>query len=233
MSSAFLDGPRLSPLSGQPARQLVVLLHGYGADGDDLIQLAKIWQPQLAHAAFIAPHAPEECELTPFGRQWFSLNRYDPTLSRRDPHAIEQALDALTPGAETAAPKIEAFLDAELERLSLGWQDLALVGFSQGTMMALYTALRHPVGPAGILGYSGALVAPGTLARDIRCKPPVCLIHGEEDDILPIAALEHARRVLQSLSVPVETTARPSLSHGIDETGLALGQRFLGGLFNG
>src|SRR5580693_3806488 len=138
-----LDGPRLSPRSGA-ARQLVVFLHGYGADGNDLIEIGRAWQQLLPQAAFVSPHAPEPCGQAPVGRQWFALTFRDPN---------ERWV-----GANKAAPALEGFIDAELKRHNLPPAALALVGFSQGTMMALHVGLRRSVPPAAIVGYSGLLV---------------------------------------------------------------------------
>src|ERR1700685_3349564 len=140
-----LDGPRLSPKSGV-AQQLVVFLHGYGADGNDLIDIGRAWQQILPHAAFVSPHAPESCGQAPVGRQWFSLTFRDPN---------ERWL-----GVNKAAPQLQRFLDAELARHQLPPSALALVGFSQGTMMALHVGLRRAVAPAAIVGYSGLFVLP-------------------------------------------------------------------------
>src|SRR6266853_3408070 len=142
---AELDGPRLEPRSGA-ARQLVVFLHGYGADGKDLIDIGRAWQGLLPHAAFVSPHAPEPCGQAPTGRQWFALTFRDP--------------DERWIGANKAAPGLERFIDAELGRHQLPPSALALVGFSQGTMMALHVGLRRAAAPAAIVGYSGLVVLP-------------------------------------------------------------------------
>ncbi len=142
---AELDGPRLEPRSG-PARQLVVFLHGYGADGNDLIDIGRAWQGLLPQAAFVSPHAPEPCGQAPVGRQWFPLTFRDPN---------ERWV-----GVNKAAPMLERFLDAELKRRHLPPSALALVGFSQGTMMALHVGLRRATAPFAIVGYSGLLVRP-------------------------------------------------------------------------
>src|ERR1700726_5126871 len=144
--AAELDGPRLEPKSGA-AQQLVVFLHGYGADGNDLIEIGRAWQQYMPHAAFASPHAPEPCGQAAVGRQWFPLTFRDPN---------ERWI-----GVNKAAPILERFLDAELTRRALPPSALALVGFSQGTMMALHVGLRRAVAPAAIVGYSGMLVLPG------------------------------------------------------------------------
>jgi phospholipase/carboxylesterase len=214
-----MDGPRLGPKAGGAARQLVVLLHGVGADGADLIGLAPAWAEGLPHAAFIAPDAPEPCDMAPYGRQWFSLQDRRPA--------------SLAAELRRAAPALDGFLDAELARLGLGPEALALAGFSQGAMMALFTGLRRPQAPAAILAYSGALAAPETLAAEIRGRPPVLVVHGEADDIVPAAAGRAAEQALRTAGVPVESLYRPGLGHGIDDAGLTAGLRVLRAAYAG
>jgi phospholipase/carboxylesterase len=207
-----LDGPRRPAASGQ-TRKLVVLLHGYGADGDDLIGLAPYFARALPDAAFVSPHAPEPCEGAPMGRQWWGIRSF----------SAEERLR----GALRAAPILDRFLDDELKRHRLGEQDMALVGFSQGTMMALHVGLRRPRPVAGILGYSGALVAPETLAREVRSKPPILLIHGEADDLLPVESLLDAVQGLAAAGVPAQWHISPGVAHSIAQDGLDLGADFL------
>lgn len=207
-----LDGPRHGAAPGS-ARSLVVFLHGLGADGDDLISLAPLLGQRLTHAAFVSPHAPFPCDMAPFGRQWFSLQELDPA--------------AILGGVRLAAPVLDAFLDAELERHGLGDDRLALVGFSQGTMMALFVALRRTKPCAAVVGYSGALIGAEALPEEIASRPSVLLVHGEADEIVPVAALPAAVAALRANSVPVESETRRGLGHGIDERGLALGAAFL------
>src|SRR6476646_7057851 len=190
MMAVAIDGPRLEPLAGGSARQLVVFLHGYGADGNDLIDIGRAWQPQLPNAAFVSPHAPEPCGQAPTGRQWFPLTMRDPN---------ERWL-----GVNKAAPVLAGFLDAELARRQLPPSALALVGFSQGTMMALHHGLRRETAPAAIVGYSGMLVLPQDVDPDkypqeIRAKPPVLLVHGDRDEVIPAQALMHAVQGLAAL----------------------------------
>jgi phospholipase/carboxylesterase len=216
-----LDGPRIAPQSG-PAKQLVVFLHGYGADGHDLIELGHAWQRVLPHAAFISPNAPEPCAEAPIGRQWFGLTRRDPAERWR--------------GVTTAAPVLDHFLDAELERLNLPGSALALVGFSQGTMMALHVGLRRQVAPAAIVGYSGVLTAPDqtdieAMRGEIHARPPILLIHGDADEVIPVQALSRSAQALTSLGLRVETHVSRGIGHGIDEQGLQLGGEFLARMF--
>jgi phospholipase/carboxylesterase len=216
-----LDGPRLSPRSGA-ARQLVVFLHGYGADGNDLIEIGRAWQQLLPQAAFVSPHAPEPCGQAPVGRQWFALTFRDPN---------ERWV-----GANKAAPLLERFLDAELARQQLPPSALALVGFSQGTMMALHVGLRWAAPPAAIVGYSGLLVlppdgSPETLAADVRSRPPVLLVHGDQDELIPVEALFQGSQALAAVGVPVEWHLSAGIGHGIDPEGLRHGGEFLARCF--
>lgn len=213
-----LDGPRIMPASGGAAKQLVVFLHGYGANGNDLIALGDHWRGLLPDAAFISPDAPESCPGNPFGgRQWFGLTMTDPQERWH--------------GVQKAAPDLNAFLDTELAALGLGDDALALVGFSQGTMMALHAGLRRPKTMAAIVGFSGMLVEPGRLRADIKACPPVVLIHGEQDDLIPVQAIHQARSALADAGLAVEWHVRPGLSHGIDPEGLEIGGRFLANAF--
>jgi phospholipase/carboxylesterase len=221
--AAELDGPRLEPRSGA-ARQLVVFLHGYGADGNDLISIGQAWQPLLPQAAFVSPHAPEPCGMAPIGRQWFALTFRDPN---------ERWV-----GVKTAAPSLERFLDAELKRHNLPASALALVGFSQGTMMALHVGLRRATAPAAIVGYSGLFVLPPNAKPDavepeIRARPPVLLVHGDRDDLIPVQALPQASEALAALGVPVEWHISQGIGHGIDGEGLRQGGEFLARAFRG
>ncbi len=214
---ADLDGPRLAPRSGT-AKQLVVFLHGYGADGNDLIDIGRAWAVPLPDAAFVSPHAPRPCGQAPSGREWFPLTMRDPGERWR--------------GVTMAAPGLQTFLDAELARASLPPSALALVGFSQGTMIALHVGLRRAVMPAAIVGYSGLLALPdnadpATVAAEIKSRPPVLLVHGDQDPLIPIDALFHAAQGLAALEVPVEWHISAGVGHGIDQEGLRHGGEFL------
>jgi phospholipase/carboxylesterase len=209
-----LDGPRLRPASNGPAKQLIVFLHGYGADGADLIALGHEWRHILPDAAFASPHAPEVCPANPLGgRQWFDLTFRDP--------------NELWVGVNRAGPDLDAFLDSELQALGLDDSKLALVGFSQGTMMALHVGLRRAKPPAAIVGYSGLLAGPEHLASQIKVRPPILLIHGDSDELIPVQAMEAAREELAASNVPVEWRVSEELGHGIDSDGLRSGGKFL------
>ena len=212
-----LEGPRQPPKNGEPAKALAILLHGYGADGNDLIGLAPVLSSQLPHVEFISPHAPFPCEMSPFGRQWFSLG--------------DRSADAMLGGARMAAQILDDFLNEQLEKSKLTPDRLALIGFSQGTMMSLYTAPRrdHPI--AGILGYSGRIVGANLMAAETKSRPPVFLAHGEMDPVLPIECLDAAQQTLEECDFSVQTLRCPNLGHSIDENGLVQGTNFLRTIF--
>jgi phospholipase/carboxylesterase len=212
-----LEGPSLEPASGGPAKQLVVLLHGYGADGNDLIGLAPHFAAALPDAAFVSPHAPFPCEMAPYGKQWFSLN--------------DRAPARMMEGARMCAPILDRFLDLELGNRKLSDAQLALVGFSQGTMTALHVGLRRVSPPAGILGYSGVLVGAESLGGELHVHPPVMLIHGDDDPVVDYNLHQLSVSTLEALDVPVEGHTRPGLGHSIDSEGLTLGTAFLRRVF--
>lgn len=211
-----IDGPRIEPRGGE-ARKLVVFLHGYGADGSDLIDIGRVWARALPDVAFVSPHAPYPCDQSPMGRQWFPLAGGDPAMLRS--------------GAQSAAPILDAFLDRELERYRIGAESLALVGFSQGTMMALEVGPRRATAIAGIVGYSGVLPGPEHLKGEVVSRPPVLLVHGDADPIVPVLAIHQAVAALSDSGFQAEWHVRPGLAHGIDEAGLQLGAAFLQRIF--
>ncbi len=212
-----LTGPTLPPQSGKAAKQVMILLHGLGADGDDLIGLAPYFAELLPDTEFLSPHAPHPCDMAPFGRQWFSLQDRRP--------------EAILAGLEAVHPLFDAYLDAVLDSRGLTEADLALVGFSQGTMLSLHGALRRRAAVAGVVGFSGMLAAPDRLLGEIAARPPVLLVHGEEDPVVPFDFMALAARALDTLGVPVETLARPGLGHSIDDEGLARSIAFVCGAF--
>jgi phospholipase/carboxylesterase len=209
---SLLDGPRLAPISGT-ARQLIVLVHGYGADGNDLISLGQVWQQALPDAAFVAPHAPDRIPDGPGGFQWFPLNRVETSETE--------------PGAEAAAPALERFIDAELAATGVAPEKLVLVGFSQGAMMALYAGLRRKIAPAAILAYSGLL--PGRIPQPspAGAYPPVFISHGDSDTVVPPQLMFVALGALQQCGVAVDWHLARNIAHGIDPESLELGGQFL------
>jgi phospholipase/carboxylesterase len=204
-----LDAVRQGPATGK-AEQLIVLLHGVGADGHDLIDLAVPWTRGLPRAAFLAPHAPLPYDGAPYGRQWFSI--------------LDRTPAVLLAGARRAAAPLLATVDAELARLGLGPEAVAFAGFSQGAMMALNAGLGRRPAPQAVLAYSGAWIPPEHVSPE---PPPVLLVHGERDEVVPWQRSLDAERALRALGVQVETLWRPRLGHAIDEAGLATGGLFL------
>lgn len=202
-----LDGPRFGPAAGGAPRQLVLLVHGLGASGHDLIDLGPTWAKALPHALFVAPDGPEPCAGAPFGRQWFDV---------RDRNPAWMAAAVAAPAAD-----LLGFVDAELARLGLPADRVALMGFSQGAMLSLHAGLRRPVPPRAILAFSGALLDPAL--PKLAAPPPVLLVHGEADDVVPPQASVRAADILRAAGVPVDLLMVPKLGHGIDEAGMSAG----------
>ena len=208
-----LSGPSHPPVAGGRPSRLVVLLHGLGADGNDLIGLAPYWASLLPTAEFLSPNAPFPCDMAPYGYQWFSSQDRSPA--------------AVLAGVRAAAPFLDAFIDNALAERGLDDGDLALVGFSQGTMMSLFVGLRRNKSVAGIVGFSGRLLAPDLLASELRSRPRTLLVHGTDDPLVPYDSLAAAETALTRAGVPVETLTCPGIGHSIDEDGLRRGGSFL------
>jgi len=213
-----IDGPSVPPKDGCAPEQLVILLHGIGADGNDLIGLAPLYQRVLPKAFFVSPNAPFRFDMAPFGYQWFGLQNFQPNTRLI--------------GVQGAAPILEAFIDSQLSRWRLKESDLVLIGFSQGAMMALHVGLRREKTLAGIISHSGMLVGEELLATEIKSRPPILLTHGAIDEVLPIQALPLAEAALKNVGVNVEAQVMPELGHGIDENTILLDLRFLVQVFN-
>jgi phospholipase/carboxylesterase len=203
---AGLDALRWGPASKATPRQLVVLCHGLGADGHDLIDLAHAWADACPDAVFASVDAPFRHD-SGFGRQWWSV-------ADRTPSVMEA-------GARTAMPYLDEFIDAECARV--GVTDYAIMGFSQGAMISLFTGLRRKAQPRAILAYSGALLAPETLAGELANRAPVLIVHGEADEVVPVFRSRDAEAALRAAGVPVDAHYIPGLGHGLDDTGLSLG----------
>ena len=210
---AKLSGPSLPPQAGGPPRQLVVLLHGVGADGHDLIGLAPLLADRLPHALFVAPDGPEPCDMAPYGRQWFSLQDRRPAV--------------MLAGVRRTAPLLDVYLDELLRQHGLDESRMALVGFSQGTMMSLFVGPRRARPLAAIVGFSGALLGGQELSGEARSRPPVMLVHGDADDVVPVQALFMAVEGLQAAEIPVQWIVRPGLPHSIDPDGIDAAGKFL------
>jgi len=208
-----LDGPSHGPHAGGKPGHLVILLHGYGADGNDLIGLAPVLAPLMPDAVFHSPNAPYPCEGNPMGFQWFGISRLDPAVAAA--------------GVRSAAPFVEQFLDDTMAQYGLDESKTVLIGFSQGTMMALHVGLRRAKQLAGIVGFSGMLAGPDTLKAEIRSKPPVLLVHGDSDEMLPAVLTQRAAQTLNENGVQVGVHIAQGVGHGIDQTGLSHCARFV------
>lgn len=205
---------------GKP-EQAGVFFHGYGADGQDLFNISGVLRRFFPKAAFYFPDAPEELGFFG-GYQWFSLDRYDPAVLQ-DPAAGKKYLDSLMPLAEIARGVTDPYMRAVLKHSGVSADKAALCGFSQGGLMAVYTALRFPEKLAAAVGLSAvAVMFDGrTFSQDkIVSKPPVTLIHGDADNVVPPAVFELNKQNLKSAGVSVDGFVVPGLMHGIDETAL-------------
>lgn len=203
------------PVSGDPPTSLVLLLHGLGSNGQDLMSLVPAWASGLPNTAFVSPDAPYPCDMAPVGHQWFSLQEWSP--------------ESILSGVENAYPILENFITLQRERFDIPAKNVALVGFSQGTMMSLYAGPRYPNTIAGVLGYSGALVGEEGLIQDPDefHKIPIHLIHGEADTVVPVKAWHHAKKNLETAGFSVTGHTTPGLLHGIDPKGIDSGLTFL------
>lgn len=217
--SEITDFYQRKPLSGGVAKNMVIMLHGLGADGRDLMGLVPELEDDLPDTVFIAPDAPAPCDMAPMGYQWFSLQSWTP--------------ESMLAGARDALPALEAFITNQLQTHNIMAGKLALLGFSQGTMMSLYAAPRLKSKIAGVVGFSGAMVGGFELMGKDHHKMPVLLVHGEADMVVPVSAYTMARENLESLEFPLEGFTVPGLAHSIDEAGLAAARKFLARVLGG
>ncbi|MDZ4382931.1 MAG: phospholipase [Parvibaculum sp.] len=199
------------PAASGKAEWLVVFLHGYGSSGADLMSFAGYWQPSMPDVAFVAPDGPTPTK--DGGFQWIGKR------PAGDPKLYEDAV--------AAAPQLYAFIDAELALENLDASRLALVGFSQGTVMALHLGLRRTVAPAAVLGYSGGLAGADKLKEEIVSKPPVMLVHGEQDALAPLYGMMTSVKALSEAGVACQGIPIPGLGHAVDANALIYGARFL------
>jgi phospholipase/carboxylesterase len=209
----MISGPIIEPSSGLPPKQLIIFVHGYGADGNDLIGLASYFQSVLPDAIFLSPHAPEACSMNPAGYQWFDLTSTDPAV--------------LWNKILVAADHLNEFIDAKLLEYNLSEENLALVGFSQGTMMSLHVGLRRNKPMGAVLGYSGKLIGAELLKTDLISKPSIYLIHGDQDPMVPCQETLSAETALKEYGVDVTTHISKDTQHSIAEDGLRIGVDFL------
>jgi phospholipase/carboxylesterase len=215
----MLKDYRIPPLSGGKPERAVIFLHGVGDSGHGgLLSIGQMWQAALPTCEFICPDAPFAFDMMPpemadGGRQWFSLKDFSAA--------------AMLEGVKIAAPILDEYIDHILATRGLAPKQLALVGFSQGTIMALYTAPRRKEAVAGILGYSGMLIGGETLIAEKKSAPPALLIHGKLDEVISHDMLGFSERGLRAAEIPVETISCPHIGHSIDDTGITEGLKFL------
>lgn len=207
-TTAPLTGPEIVP---DTVNSAIVLCHGYGSNGQDLHGISQQIHSQFPDTAFLSPNAPEACPGSPGGYQWFAL-----------PELTQNVRDE---GTQRAAPVLNAYLDHVQQRFGLPGEKVALLGFSQGTMMSLHVGLRRPC--AGILGYSGAMAAPAQLKHEIHKPVPVMLIHGTHDQVLPIPLMFQAMGALEANDIPVSHHISHNVPHSIGPDGLQKGVAFL------
>ena len=211
-----LDYGTVPALSGQ-ADSMVIFLHGYGADGADLLGLAEPLKAHLPDTMFLAPNAPERSLVNPMGFQWFPIPWIDGSSE-------EEAMA----GMARALADLDAFLDRVMAEHDMIAEQVALVGFSQGTMMSLHVAPRREEAFAGVVGFSGRLVAPEALAEEVRVRPPILLIHGDRDDVVPPQALPEAAEALEQAGfTEVYAHVMRGTGHGISPDGLGVALAFL------
>lgn len=208
-----LKGPYKLPSGNKKPEKLVVFLHGVGSDGYDLIGLADDFEEIIENAVFLSPNAPFKYENFPTGYQWFSLSDYNP--------------DKLYHGIKQALPILKTYIDKNLEKYSLEYKDLVLVGFSQGAMMSVQLALRLPNPCLAVISFSGAIIKPEELVEDINSKPYICLIHGENDHVVPISKHHASVQILKNIQVPFKEYILKDLAHSINLEALKLAKNFL------
>lgn len=211
----ILTGPIKQATSGS-AKSLVIFVHGYGADGEDLIGLADTFAPVLPDTIFAAPNAPEVCSGNPEGLQWFPIPWLDGTAEGLSKASMGTSID-----------KLNTYLDEIAVETGIAPAQTFLVGFSQGTMMALHIGLRRSEALAGIIGFSGMLLHQDKLQSEIVSKPPVLLVHGDQDAMVPPSSMPEAANVLRDVGVSVGTHVSEGMGHGIAPDGLNLAYGFI------
>lgn len=210
-----LSGPMLPPASGGIPEQAVVLLHGYGSDGNDLIGLAPHWQSILPDAVFISPNAPEQCRQLAYGFQWFDISLDGDRLAKRQEGVVQ------------ARPVLLEFLEDLWSQLGIGPENTILAGFSQGAMMALHTGLSLERPLLGIIAFSGAFLPPEGFGSAALAKSPVCLVHGDADEVVDPEHSADADVALRLAGYDVAYHVSPGVGHGIAPDGLAFASQFI------
>ena len=213
MTNYILDSINITTLSKKKARHAIILCHGYGGDGNDISTLAISWQRFLPDAIFLCPNAPEVCNINPKGYQWFDLT------SDKEDLILEKSL--------IAEEKLSKFVDQVLRNLQLQSSNLALVGFSQGCMMAVQVGLKKKEKVNSVIGYSGKIINQKHLSTNIKSKPKILLMHGDNDTIVSPTYLLEAKEYLGNHKVKVKTKLFKNCEHKISVEGSSLGLSFL------
>ena len=195
--------------SDNKVKNLIFFIHGWGSDGNDLIQISRLWENEIHNVAFLAPNGPEACPQNPNGKQWFDI--------------LSENTEEMFQGLCNSFSLLDRYIDNQLSNFSLGKEDFFLVGFSQGTMLSLHASVRRKC--KGIIGYSGAYLE-GPLTANI-IKNDILLVHGQIDPIVPLERMKQAEQKLKNLSSTLETKIYENLEHSINEEGLELGSNFI------
>ena len=209
---SILEGPRADAQSGEKD-SLVILLHGYGADGNDLFGIAQALAPHLPNTAFRSPNAPERCTTNPMGYQWFPISWLDGSSEQE-----------MAEGAERAKKTLHAYLDEAMAEEGMTPDRTVIIGFSQGTMMSLDVTMRRDEPFAGLVGFSGRLIESDA---PMTCKTPVLLVHGDQDPMVPVQSIHEAREALDKAGVPCLWYISEGVGHGIAPDGLGLALKFI------
>lgn len=212
-----LTGPEHGPAEGETPDRLIIFLHGLGADGNDLLAMAPVLSQVFPRAKFLAPDAPFPCDMAPTGRQWFSLQELN------GPKLLE--------GLRAVTPLLDEYLDTQMKKYGLTADRVGIIGFSQGTMLGLHVLPRRQDPVAGVLGFSGMVIGPELLAEEGKSKPPVLLVHGDKDEVVPAELSRLAGTALKMAGFEVEVAICGDVPHSIDESGMRLGVDFLRTVF--
>jgi len=209
----MLNDVSIKPINNGETKQVVIIVHGLGDSAEGIITLGEAMRPALLETEFVACDAPFPCEFSPFGYQWFSANDWTSSV--------------VLNGVKKAAPYLNDYIDHIMESRNLSADKIALLGFSQGTMISLYVAPRRKEQLACVLGYSGALIGGENLSYERKSAPPVFLAHGEQDEVVPFESMSRASQGLKNANINVSALACPNLGHSVDDNGLTQGILFL------
>ncbi len=213
----ILEGQTILPQTKKIERA-IIFLHGYGANGKDLISIGHSWEDKLRETLFLSPNAPFECPWGNNSYQWFELTSISP--------------ENISKGLLKAGPYLNEYIDWVKKEFNLSNEKIFFVTFSQGTMMALYHLCKRNEGCAGIMGYSGMLFFDALFCKEVKSKFPIRLYHGKDDDVIDSYQTEKASEKFKSLNFDVDFQIKENLGHGIDETGLEYGLNFIKKTFN-